>query len=117
MQIPTNNKLRKRDLHMEQTENCPSVIYECEPDCGNERCENEGTTFRFLFADFIAGAPIKRKCWRGYWKYRFGEIEMHCKDGTVTMFSETKDVLYTLSGILQNDWEIATKYNCDIPVK
>ena len=97
---------------MKPTENdcCEAEkAYDCE--------ESRKTSFKELFADFIAGTPIKRKAWRGYWKYRMGEIEMHCKDGTVTKFSETKDILFTLSGILQNDWEYAHDYNCDIPVK
>ena len=101
---------------MEPTENDKTQNDCCEEsrDC----CESgRSHTFKELFTDFISGTPIKRKAWRGYWKYRFGEIEMHNKDGTVTKFLETKDVLFTVVGILQNDWEIATNYNCDISVK
>jgi hypothetical protein len=68
-------------------------------------------SFKELFADFIAGAPIKRKTWKGYWKYRYGAIEMHSADGSITNFTDTKDILFTISGILQNDWEIATPEN------
>jgi hypothetical protein len=73
-------------------------------------------TFKDLFTNFIAGTPIKRKVWRGYWVYKYGKIEIHAKDGTVINFLDTKDILFTLSGILQDDWEIATNENCDIPV-
>lgn len=87
----------------------------------NDCCETESTcngySFKELFADFVAGTPIKRKSWRGYWKYRFGEIEIHSKDGAIIKLSETKDILFTLAGVLQNDWEYGYDYNCDIPVK
>lgn len=73
--------------------------------------------FKELYADFIAGTPIKRKAWKGYWRYRFGKIEMHSKDGSVTDFVESQDILFTISGILQNDWEVATNENCSIEVK
>ena len=99
----------------------PNKNDKAQNDCLGESCDccesGRSYTFKELFIDFIAGTPIKRKSWRGYWRYRFGEIEMHSKDGTVTKFSETKDVLFTLAGILQNDWEVAYNYNCDVPVK
>lgn len=71
-------------------------------------------SFKDLFVDFIAGTPIKRKQWKGYWKYRYGRIEMHCKDGEVVDFLNTNDVLFTIAGILENDWEIATPENCEM---
>lgn len=74
-------------------------------------------TFKDLFPSFIAGTPIKRKVWRGYWVYKYGKIEIHTKTGEVINFLDTTDILFTLSGILQDDWEIATNDNCDIPVK
>lgn len=74
----------------------------------------ENTTFKDLFADFISGTPIKRKAWAGYWKYRYGAIEMHSKDGTITNFLGSKDIIFTLSGILQVDWEIATADNSSV---
>lgn len=74
-------------------------------------------TFKELFPTFIAGTPIKRKAWRGYWTYKYGKILMHTKSGEVVNFLETKDVIFTISGILEDDWEVATNENCDIPVK
>lgn len=73
--------------------------------------------FKDLLADFISGTPIKRKTWRGYWVYKHGKIEIHTKTGKVINFQNTEDVIFTVSGILQDDWEIATNENCDIPVK
>lgn len=73
--------------------------------------------FKDLLSEFIAGTPIKRKVWRGYWVYKYGKIEIHAKAGDVINFQETNDILFTISGILQNDWEIATNDNCDIEVE
>lgn len=77
---------------------------------------NNPKSFKELFPTFIAGTPIKRKVWRGYWVYKYGKIEIHSKNGEVINFLDTQDILFTLSGILQDDWEIATNENCDIPV-
>lgn len=73
--------------------------------------------FKDLFADFISGTPIKRKVWRGYWKYSYGRIKMHTKTGDTVDFQDTQDILFTISGVLADDWEIATDENCSIPVK
>lgn len=73
--------------------------------------------FKELLATFIAGTPIKRKVWRGYWVYKYGKIQIHTKTGEVVNFLDTQDILFTLSGILEDDWEIATNENCDIEVK
>ena len=75
---------------------------------------NKGFTFKDIFAEFTAGNPIKRKAWKGYWRYHFGKVEMHTKEGDIVDFLDTKDVLFTISGILQDDWEIATSENCNL---
>lgn len=74
-------------------------------------------TFKQLFPDFIAGTPIKRKVWKGYWVYRNKQIEIHTKDGEVIDFLKTDDIIFTVAGVLQDDWEVATNENCDIEVK
>ena len=74
-------------------------------------------TFKELFSSFIAGTPIKRKVWRGYWVYKRGRIEIHTKTGDVVDFLDTKDILFTISGILEDDWEVANNENCDIEVR
>lgn len=73
-------------------------------------------TFKELFTTFVAGTPIKRKAWRGYWVYRYGKIEMHTKGGDIVDFVDSEDILFTLSGVLQDDWEIATNENCSTEV-
>jgi hypothetical protein len=74
-------------------------------------------TFKELLPDFMAGTPIKRKVWRGYWIYKYGTIEIHTKTGEVIDFLATNDLMFTISGILQDDWEVATNDNCDIAVE
>lgn len=69
--------------------------------------ENKTFTFEELFLKFVSGTPIKRTCWSGYWIYKYGKIEMHLKTGETIDFLETKDVLFTISNLLRNDWEIA----------
>jgi hypothetical protein len=83
----------------------------------HEPKEDYGRSFKELFPTFIAGTPIKRKVWRGYWVYKYGKIEIHTKTGEIINFTDTTDILFTVSGILENDWEVATNENCDIPVK
>lgn len=75
--------------------------------------------FKDLFAAFIAGTPIKRKVWRGYWKYdpRNNDIKIYTKEGSVVMFREVQDLPFTISAFTQDDWEIATNENCDIEVQ
>lgn len=72
--------------------------------------------FKDLIAEFIAGTPIKRKVWKGYWIYKYGKILMYTKTGEVVNFQESDDVIFTISGILQDDWEIATEENSIIKV-
>lgn len=67
--------------------------------------------FKELFPTFIAGTPIKRKAWRGYWVYKYGKIEMHTWDNKVVNFLDSEDILFTISGILEDDWEVATSEN------
>ena len=74
-------------------------------------------TFKELFPTFISGTPIKRKVWRGYWVYKYRKVEIHTKKGEIINFLDTTDILFTLSGILEDDWEVATNENCDILVK
>jgi hypothetical protein len=73
-------------------------------------------TFKELFPAFIAGTPIKRKVWKGYWIYKYGKIEIHSKNGEVIDFLKTNDILFTIAGVLADDWEVATNENCAIPV-
>jgi hypothetical protein len=76
-------------------------------------------TFKELFPSFIAGTPIKRKVWKGYWVYRerIAQVIIYTKTGDVIPFEEVGNWGLTLSNIIQEDWEVATNENCDIEVK
>lgn len=63
-------------------------------------------TFKEIFPSFVAGAKIKRKSWGGYWRYYYGKIDMHTKEGKVVNFLDTADVLFTISHLTENDWEV-----------
>lgn len=76
-------------------------------------------SFYQLFAYFAVGVPIKRKPWGGYWKYLIDtdQVMMYTKEGKEISVVDTKDILYTISNIVTDDWEIATNENCSIEVK
>ena len=57
------------------------------------------------------GVDVKRPHWSGFWRFTNGSIKMHCKDGRILDIRESEDILYTLDGILANDWEVATEDN------
>ena len=57
------------------------------------------------------GFDVKLPHWSGFWRFTDGSIKMHCKDGRILDIRESEDILYTLNGILSNDWEIATEDN------
>ena len=69
-------------------------------------------TFKEAFNEMVLnGALIKRTSWAGYWKWENGTIMMHCKEGNVMDIRHTRDVSYTIRGMLKDDWEIATTEN------
>lgn len=75
-------------------------------------------TFYQLFAYFAAGVPIKRKPWLGYWKYDIetDRVLIYTREGEVISLVETKDILFTISNIITDDWEIATDEKCSVLV-
>lgn len=57
------------------------------------------------------GYKIKRKEWKGYWKLEDGEVIMHCNingDDELTPINikDTDDILFTLSNVAADDWEV-----------
>ena len=72
-------------------------------------------TFKEAFNEMVLnGALIKRTTWSGYWAWENGTIMMHTKEGKVIDIRETRDVSYTIRGMLKDDWEIATENNCPL---
>ena len=63
----------------------------------------------------MRGHKIGRKHWTGYWMLTKDDngkdvVEMHTYDGKVINLLETDDVLYTLSNIACDDWELKDDY-------
>jgi hypothetical protein len=73
--------------------------------------------FKELLPTFIAGTPIKRKVWGGYWKMKNGMPTIFTKGGLIVPFSkvaESGDWGFTLANITEDDWEVATPENTEI---
>ena len=72
--------------------------------------------FASALSALTRGHKIGRKHWTGYWilaKDDTGKdiVEIHFDDGMVTNLLDTEDVLYTLSNIASDDWEIKDGYH------
>lgn len=66
------------------------------------------------------GEKIKLSSWKGYWKLEDGNVMMHCHDGKVINIKDTEDILYTLSNISREDWEVVDsdyEFTPDITVR
>ena len=60
------------------------------------------------------GMKMKLPSWGGYWFYdnKKETIIMHTKDSKELYIRETERVIYTLSNILDDQWQIADEENC-----
>lgn len=52
------------------------------------------------------GHKIKRKHWKGYWYFKDGELMIHLRTGEELNLRDSKDMMYTISNMACNDWEI-----------
>lgn len=52
------------------------------------------------------GKKIKLASWSGFWQLETERIMMHCKDGRIIDLQDTEDIIYTLSNIASDEWEI-----------
>lgn len=52
------------------------------------------------------GKQIKRSHWAGCWERSGENIVMHCKNGEDILFTETKDVFFTVDNMIADDWEV-----------
>lgn len=74
--------------------------------------------FSEAFEALNKGCKIKLSHWVGYWQLENGRVMMHCKNGDVIDLQDSKDIVYTLSNIASDDWQIADKtYNVSELVK
>ena len=69
-------------------------------------------SFKEIFTLFIAGTPIKRKEWKGFWRNVEDGIYIFKKDGEYFPIGKSNNMCSTLAHTTINDWEIATKENC-----
>lgn len=72
--------------------------------------------FKEAFELMKNGAKIKLPSWGGYWYWDDEKktVIMHTKDGKETDIRETERVIYTLSNILDDQWQIADEENCPV---
>lgn len=70
--------------------------------------------FEKAFKLMKTGAKIKLPSWGGYWYWDNEKrtVIMHTKDGQELDIRETDRVIYTLSNILDDQWQIADEENC-----
>lgn len=69
-------------------------------------------SFKEIFTLFITGTPIKRKEWKGFWRWVEDGIYIFKKNGEYFPIGESSNMETTLAHTTINDWEIATKENC-----
>jgi hypothetical protein len=62
--------------------------------------------FKQAFEAMKQGAAVKLTSWKGYWKWEDGSVKMYCKDGRVLDIRESEDILYTLTSINSDEWEV-----------
>ena len=63
--------------------------------------------FKEAFEALKQGLRIRRQHWLGYWQIVEGKIKIFCKDGRILGFDSVDfDELFTISNILQDDWEV-----------
>lgn len=65
--------------------------------------------FSKAFEALKQGEKIKLSHWKGYWQLENGRVIMHCKNGEAIDLQDSKDIVYTLSNITSDDWQIVDK--------
>lgn len=65
--------------------------------------------FSKAFEALKQGKKIKLSHWKGYWQLENGKVIMHCKNGEAIDLQDSKDIIYTLSNITSDDWQIVDK--------
>ena len=63
--------------------------------------------FASAMFSMMCGKKVKRKHWRGYWYMnRNNEIIIHEQSGKELNIRETENIVFTLSNISCDDWEV-----------
>ena len=66
--------------------------------------------FASAFISLQRGHKIRRKHWTGYWVMESGEIFMYTYDNKKLNIRESADMMYTISNMACDDWEVADNY-------
>ena len=56
------------------------------------------------------GHKVKRHHWTGYWTIENNEIIMHTYDNKIINIRDSIDMIYTVSNMACDDWEISDTY-------
>ena len=73
--------------------------------------------FKEAFEALKQGKRVKRAHWVGYWQLVDNNIVMFCKDGKQIPFTQTEDVMFTVSNMCENDWVIIDEdYNPELNI-
>lgn len=74
--------------------------------------------FSEAFEALKKGKKIKLSHWTGYWQLKNDRVIMHCKNGERIDLQDSKDIIYTLSNIASDDWQIVDNdYSVTEPIK
>lgn len=67
--------------------------------------------FASAFISLQRGHKIRRKHWKGYWVLEDGEVFMNTYNNRKLNIRESEDIMYTVSNMACDDWEIADDYS------
>lgn len=73
--------------------------------------------FKQAFEAMKQGAAVKLPSWKGYWKWQDGTIKMYCKDGRVLDIRESEEMLFTLTNICSDEWEVVGEIPTDLNIQ
>lgn len=59
------------------------------------------------------GHKVRRHHWTGYWMISDNEIIMYTYNNEAINIRDSKDMLYTVSNMACDDWEIADTYGAN----
>lgn len=72
--------------------------------------KEENMNFASAFISLQRGHKIRRKHWTGYWVVEDRKVFMYTYDGRKLNVRESEDMMYTMSNMACDDWEIADDY-------
>ncbi|EGD47129.1 Protein of unknown function DUF2829 [Ruminiclostridium papyrosolvens DSM 2782] len=73
--------------------------------------------FKQAFEAMKQGMAVKLPSWKGYWKWQDGTIKMYCKDGRILDIRESEEMLFTLTNICSDEWEVVGEIPTDLNIQ